>query len=115
MAILYKKHRIKMEEYRIRTGGAELVAARGKIPNNSNPFFAIAAYIAPSLPTKKKKTALDMIVEAITKIKTDNRNPYICVGGDFNRLDTSEITALFPDILREDSPHPHPEEMSAWT
>ena len=104
LAILSRKSKIVLREYKTKTKGHEILIARGKIQNNSRPLFIIAAYIKPSLTKRKKEELISLVVEAITKIKSENPNPYICIAGDFNRTPTSEIEDLFHDINLADTP-----------
>lgn len=90
--------RMEMKKYKIRTNGHEIVAARGKIRNNTRPFFVIGVYVSTRLKTKKVNDLIDTLLEAIVRVKTDAKNPYIVIGGDFNNADISPILSSFPDL-----------------
>ena len=104
IAILSRKSKITITEYKIKTSGHEILVTKGKIQNNSRPMFIIAVYIKPSLTRDKKNHYMRTLTDIVTKIKTDHKSPYICVAGDFNRMQTNELTDLFHDINEADSP-----------
>ena len=72
--------------------------------DNTRPFFVLAIYIKPSLTKRKKDELIQVTVNAISKIKTEHANSYICIAGDFNRTPTNELEDLFHDIKLADSP-----------
>ena len=74
------------------------------MPNNTRPFFIIAVYIPPKMLAKNYHECFELISEAILKIKTECKDPYIVIGGDLNRRDIAEAIGDYPDIQILDSP-----------
>ena len=52
VSIVYKKDKIRLKEHKIYRANYEIVAATGKIPNNSRQFYIIGIYLSPRLKAK---------------------------------------------------------------
>ena len=59
------------------------------------------------LPPKINKVDLDTIMETLTDLISEARakteNPWVIVAGDWNRYDTTLITAMYPDIIMKNT------------
>ena len=81
-----------------------MMCAKGNLNGLSRPLYIFAIYIKPSLPAEQKKEMIALLVEELLKIKTTETNPMICVGGDFNRMKTDDLTDLVPGLKKLNSP-----------
>ena len=79
LAILSRRSKVQLKEYKIKTKSHKVLAARGKIQNNSRPIYLLAVYIKPSLSKKKKDDLIEVVIDAVAKIKSESKNPYICI------------------------------------
>ena len=104
IAIIYKKEKVKLEEYPFKKKKYEIMAAKGKIPNNSRPFFVFAVYFPPKMRVDLVRDAMNLVSEAILKIKTEFSSPYILIGGDMNGFDLSHMIGDHNDIKILPSP-----------
>ena len=75
-----------------------MIAAQGKIPNNTRPFYIIAAYISTRLKADEYHDLLEALCQIILKIKSSATNPYVILGGDFNRTDIGEVIDDYGDM-----------------
>ena len=98
VSIFYNKSRITLTEYKIKRKQHEIVCAKGRLQNNTRPFFVIGTYISTKCKAIQYHECMTLISEAILKIKTDFRDPYIVVGGDLNHVDLDEAIGDYPDI-----------------
>ena len=103
VAVIARKSRVNMKEFKIQKNGCEVIAVRGKIVDCTRPLFVIGTYLLPSIrkPTLDKYCAV--IRDAINKIKMSERNPLIVLDGDFNHLDVSSALQDFLDIQQAPS------------
>lgn len=96
VAIVFRKSKLTMKRYTFRKDGCEIVAGRGKLVNNRCPLFLITAYIPPGLRVRETQKYYEAIRNLITKIKTEERNLIIIMGGDFNNYN---LTLALEDFL----------------
>ena len=105
MAIIYNSNVIRMDERRIRTGGAEIVCATGKLTGMSKKKVAFSVYLQPKLKANGHRIATEALDEAIGKARNDFDDPIIIVGGDINRFDLTPAIQNYPEIqIIEDLP-----------
>ena len=104
VAIFFKRQKISLKRYRIKTNGFEILAAKGKINNNTRPVYVIVAYLPPSLSVRSSRHALETISDAILRMKLETNSPYIIVGGDFNGFDLEGAVEDYDDVSVLDSP-----------
>ena len=70
------KKRVKFQEYPIRTGKCEIIAATGKIRNIPRKVVVFAVYIPPKYTAKQNREALDYLNDAVLKAKTSGAAAY---------------------------------------
>ena len=102
VSIAYNESKVALTEFPITRGKYEIVCAKGKIKGNTRLLFVIGAYLPPKLKAAEHHECLELIGEAILRIKTEFRNPYIILGGDFNGKDIHEAIGDYPDIEESD-------------
>ena len=75
----------------------EIVCAVGKSVEEKRKFTIFAVYIPPSQRVEQTKQLMECLADCIEKVKLELGDPYVIIGGDFNRR---VITATddFPDI-----------------
>ena len=98
VGIVFDKQRVTLKEYPIKRGRFEIVAASGKIKNNSRPLYVIAVYLSTKLRASSYHACLSLVSDAILKIKNESSSPYIILAGDFNRKDIHEAIGDYVDI-----------------
>ena len=107
VAILYRKDRCKLGEYNIIGNGWEIVAAVGKLNRDSRKLLVITAYFPPKMDAEQLAGALKAIEDTVRRVKMENEDPYIIIGGDMNRHNLKPAVLPFPDIcLLYTSPSP---------
>lgn len=87
----FNEHRIKRKSY-------EIICARGKLRDNSRPIFIIAVYLSTKLKAEQYHECLELIFDAILRIKSENNSPYLLVLVDFNNKDIGEAIGDYGDF-----------------
>ena len=95
---------MKMSEFKVKRGGHEIVVAKGKIINNSRPFFAVAICIKPNMSTARKTDFVWTLCEIVLKLKENERKAFMCIGGDTNRTNIDELLKTNPGLQAIPSP-----------
>ena len=98
VSIVFDPGKISMKKFNTKTAGHELVVAKGKIGGNSRPLFVVAVYISTRLTHRQKLSLVEVMCNAVLKIKTDSNNPYIVIAGDLNKTDISCLLTDYPDM-----------------
>ena len=113
VAVAYKNGKISVKSYPFKKSRCEIVIAKAKIPEISRPIFIIGVYMPPNMCRPVLDRYLDTLYNAVSKIKTDERDPAVFNGGDFNRYDVSDARG----ISRTLSVYPHQQLEAArdWT
>ena len=76
----------------------EIYAAVGRRTGQRRKVVAIVAYIPPHYNSQQNKSFYDAVNDSLMGLKTKYNNPYMIVGGDFNRQDIYEATREYPEI-----------------
>ena len=71
--------------------------------NNTRPFFVIGIYLPPKTKAADVNECMQLISQAVLRIKTEAKNPYIVIGGDLNHADMDDAIGDYPDISISDS------------
>ena len=79
-------------------GDYEIVAAAGAIRGHARKLVVLGCYLPPGYSQQEAKECLDCIENALIKIKTVYRDPYIIVGGDYNQWEIEGALAEFTDM-----------------
>ena len=98
VSILNKKNKIPLKRFDVKTGGTEMLVVKGKINNNTRPIFVVAVYISTRLKAPAVKSFIKLISGAINTVKTEAKDPYILIAGDFNLADFLPLLADYPDL-----------------
>ena len=98
VSIVFDKTKIKLKEHKVTRGRLEIVAATGKFPNNTRPFYIIGVYISTRLRANSFHDLLSCLSDIILKIKTEVSSPYIVLAGDFNNKKIDEAIGDYPDM-----------------
>ena len=98
ISIAFRKSRVSLKEFRFKRKQYELLCAHGKIVNNSRPIYIFGVYISPGSKAANYHECLELLSDAILKVKTSVREAYIVVGGDLNRRDIHEAIGDYANI-----------------
>ena len=104
VAIVFRPSKARITNYSFKREGFEMVAGRIKTKKNSRPVFVFAVYLPPNMTVGRSARAMELITEEMDKLKVDNADPIIYLGGDINNFPTDQITVAFPDINILQSP-----------
>ena len=99
VSIIFKKNKVSLKAYNTRRNGHEIVVAKGKFVNSTRPVIIIAVYISTRLKQGEIISFLDTITQIVTKVKTELKDPYIFLGGDFNGANCGRVTENFTDVV----------------
>ena len=98
VSIIFNKSKVTLKEFTVKRKGHEIVCARGKMQNNTRPIFILGVYISTKYKAAQYHDCLSTLSEAILKIKTEAKDPYIILGGDFNHRNVTEAIGDYPDM-----------------
>ena len=98
VAIITKRSTCILKEFKITRGRAEIVCAVGRVIGCSRKIALIGAYISPRCKAAQVNDALEKLCDAIRKIKETFNDPFITIGGDFNRAKVEDALGEFPDL-----------------
>ena len=98
VSIAFRKSAVTLREYKIKKKSYEIVCAKGKIANNTGPLFVFAVYLSTSLKASQYHEFLEIISQAILKVKSEAKYPYLILAGDFDRSDISEAIGDYTDM-----------------
>ena len=82
----------------IKSGKTEVVAAVGKVHNIQIKSVIINAYLPPKLKVHQVAEVMKVVSDAILKAKTEFPDPFIVIGGDFNRKKPNPAIEAYPDL-----------------
>ena len=105
VGLIYDPKRISFKDYPIRKTNYEIMAALGKVPNLKRKILAISAYIPPKNRASHYKGAMNHISYLINKVNSELVDPYVVVGGSFNRYkmtflgEFADIEEIITDTL----------------
>ena len=88
VAIVFRPNKTKITNYAFKREGFEMVAGRIKTKKNSRPVFVFSIYLPPNLKVGRAARAMELLTEEVDKIKVDNGDPIIYIGGDVNNFST---------------------------
>ena len=104
VAIAYKRSLASFKYFPIRRGGCEVIAAKGKLVNVSTPLYVITAYLPPGMRKRQLNVYIDVIRDAITKIKLQEQKQTIILCSVINNYDLAPALQDFLDIDEAASP-----------
>ena len=104
VAILFDKSKCRLGEYKITGNPAEVVAAVGKFNGDTRKVLVMSVYLPQKIKAERLQATLEAIELTISRVKSENTDPYIFIGGDFNGLDFNPAIRAFPDMAEVDSP-----------
>ena len=98
VALIFNSNKINLTEHKISGNKFELVAAQGRQEKSGRVIYVLAIYIPPKMRASTFTELTECIINEISLIKSKHDDAIICLGGDMNRRDFSQITRAFPDI-----------------
>ena len=98
MLIAYRREHISMTVCRTPNSKHEMVAAVGRRVGQRRKVLALSIYVPPSYDASQSKSCMEHICNTITSLKNRYNDPYIFVGGDFNKRELNAAIRDFRDI-----------------
>ena len=81
----------------------EILPCRGHLKGVKREVLVFSVYLPPGIQGDVLTDILESLTDAISEAKAKCNDPWICVGGDFNRYDTSSIERIIPELVRAQS------------
>ena len=104
MGILFDTAKMSLKKFQLNGNRWEIVAASGKIPNNSRRFIIITVYVPPASKPSTWNDIASFLADSTLRIKSELRDPYIIISGDFNRQPLGDALVASLDIQVLDTP-----------
>ena len=104
VAILFRKSKITLKPFVFKKNNCEIVIAEGRFSDSRRSTYIIGVYIPPCLRKQQSDRYISTLRDAITKIKTKDRNPLIIVAGDLNKYNIGPVFQDFLDFSEVPSP-----------
>ena len=98
VAIIYNRDRIHMKPYKLKKTNHEIVAALGKIKNVKRRLLVFSIYLTPNARKQSAASFFRYLSDSIHTAKLHLKDPYILIGGDFNRHSVNDFLVQFQDI-----------------
>ena len=98
VCIMYNRKFIDMTRCKLPDSRFEVVAAIGRRKAQRRKVLIIAAYLPPNLTAGEDKEFLDQLCDTILVLKNKYNDPYIMLGGDFNKRNLKAATRDYPEI-----------------
>ena len=98
VAVCFDKSRIAMSRIRLPHSKYEIVGAIGRRTGQRRKVAALVVYLPPSMKAEQVKRCLKDVNDAIVHVKQKYCDPYIFVGGDFNKKDIRVALADHTDV-----------------
>ena len=78
----------------------EILACRGRMKGLKREVVIFSIYLPPGMAGKLLTDVIEALTDDISKAKAKANDPWLIVGGDFNRYDTSNIAQIIPDLTQ---------------
>ena len=93
-----------MSRARLPDSKFEVVAATGRRKGQRRKILIIAVYIPPWYAAERSRKCLRYVNDCLLLLTTRYDDPYIFIGGDYNRRDARMAAADFPHIKIVNTP-----------
>ena len=106
VALFYDKHSCTFKKFPLTAlrgqekQDYEILACKGRLKGVKREIVAFSVYLPPGIPNKKLTEIMETLTDAISESVAKANDPWLVVGGDFNRYDTSNITQIIPQLAR---------------
>ena len=104
VALLFEHANMNFKEYRLKTKSHEIIAAKGPIPCSGRSLYVFGIYVKPSMSALRKAEMLELIMDEVISIKAREKDPALCIAGDFNGLSAQPFTDAFNTLITLNSP-----------
>ena len=94
----FNKKRIRLNEHKIRRGNSKIVCAVEKLQGISRKVVVLGVYLPPKTRSQRVKETMEHINNVIGQLKRDMNDPIFIIGGDFNKFETEDAVADYPDL-----------------
>ena len=98
VAICYNRKEIDMSRIRLPHTKHEIVGAIGRRVGQRRKVAVLAVYLPPAMKAHQVRRCLKDVNDSLLHIKQKYTDPYIILGGDFNKSDLRQALSDHPDI-----------------
>ena len=98
VAIVHRKSRISVTRCKMPQSRFEIMATIGRRAGQRRKVLAIVAYVPPDYNADDNRAFLSYLCDTIMELKKKFDNPYIFIGGDFNRRDLGGAIKDYRDL-----------------
>ena len=98
VAILFDPQKVNLRQYTLKKSNHEIIVATGRLTSVKRKIVLIYAYIPPGATVRTGKAFLRTITDVIDNVKKKLKNPFVLVGGDFNRIKIHQALEQYHDI-----------------
>ena len=76
----------------------EILAVRGRLKGVRREIVVFTCYLPPNINKDTIEAIMETLTDSIGEAKAKTENPWIVIGGDWNRYNTNAIPQMFPDL-----------------
>ena len=76
----------------------QILVCRGRIRSVSSEVVTFSIYLPPGIPCKKLTDIKEPLTDAKSEATAKANQPWLVLGGDFNRYDMSVLTQMVPEL-----------------
>ena len=98
IAICYRSEKIQFSRAKIPPSKHEVLAAVGRRQGQRRKIVVINVYIPPWYNAQQNRSLLSYTNDVVLALKNKYENPYIVMGGDFNKRDFKAAVQEHPEI-----------------
>ena len=98
VAVCFNTNKIELTKAKIPPCKHEIYAAVGRRAGQRRKVVVLIAYVPPSYNAQQNKSFYKSMNDAMMTLKNKYNDPYVIIGGDFNRRSIYEATREYPDI-----------------
>ena len=98
VGIVFNTDEIQLSRAKIPPNKHEILAAIGRRAGQRRKIVIIAVYIPPGYTADRTRSLCTSVNDTIQAMKKKYTNPYILIGGDFNRRDARATTSDHRDL-----------------
>ena len=98
VCIAYRKSHITMSKCKVPNSKFEITAAVERRTGQRRKIVAIVVYVPPKMEAEENKKCLQHVSDVLLIMKKRYIDPYVYLGGDFNKSNLSKIVKDYKDI-----------------
>ena len=98
VGILFDRTKIDLRTVKTVRSDFEVLAAIGRRVGQRCKVLVVVVYVPPSYDSETSEECLKYINNTLIQLRGRYNDPFVIVGGDFNKRDIKKATQDFPDI-----------------